>query len=44
MSDTWINWRFGFWYFQLGKCFSFVRVFKIKHIPVAGDKWFESYK
>jgi len=44
MSDTWINWRFGFWYFQLGKKFKFLHIYKQMHIPVAGDKWFQSYK
>lgn len=43
MSDTWLNLRFGNYYLQLGKKFKYFKFFKAPHIPMLGDKWFESY-
>lgn len=48
MSDTWINWRFGEYHFQIGKGFSFIRwVWNAAHMPHRRPdnwKWFEAYK
>jgi len=42
MSDTWINWRFGYRHLQIGPWF--IRISKngywVRHKP---EKWFERY-